>query len=344
MSATEKSHAPSTALDAVGRSVSPRRRLQSRLRGATAFYLVGVIFLMAVVFSVIRPDAFPPFVNARNILTDVSILLVMAVGMTYVMVAGGFDLSIGSVLVFAGVMAARTMEAVGGDTWTTVLAGLAVALVSGLLWGAFNGLVITVLEVPALITTLGTMGAALGIARLITDGNDVRTVPLTMISFSIDQFLGLPWIVWMAAVIALVGAVVLQVTRFGRRTYVVGSNAEAARRGGVAVNSHLVRLYVLNGALAGFAGWLSLVRFSTTTIAGHGTDALQVITGVVLGGTSLFGGIGTVAGTTIGMFVSAVLNNGLIVIDVETFWQEVAIGFILIAAVFIDQRRRRRRT
>jgi len=201
-----------------------------------------------------------------------------------------------------------------------------------------------VFQVPALITTLGSMGAALGIARLITDGNDIRTVPLSMIKFSIDEFLGLPWIVWIAAVVALIGGVVLHVTRFGRRTYVIGSNAEAARRGGVNVNAHLIKLYALSGLLAGFAGFLSLVRFSTTTITGHSTDALQVITGVVLGGTSLFGGIGTVAGTVVGMFVSAVLNNGLIVIDVEPFWQEVAIGFILIVAVYIDQRRRRRRS
>ena len=349
MSTTDKpAPAPETGgaapLDAVGRTVSSRKRMQGRVFGATAFYLLGVIVAMAVVFSVLRPDAFPTFVNARNILTDVSILLVMAVGITYVMVAAGFDLSIGSVLVFAGVMAAKAMEWSGGDGWTTVVLGLVVALLSGALWGVFNGVAITVFEVPALITTLGSMGAALGIARLITDGNDIRTVPMAMISFSIDEFLGLPWIVWIAAATAVVGGVVLQVTLFGRRTYVIGSNAEAARRGGVDVNAHLIKLYGLSGVLAGFAGFLSLVRFSTTTIAGHSTDALQVITGVVLGGTSLFGGIGTVAGTVVGMFVSAVLNNGLIVIDVEPFWQEVAIGFILIVAVYIDQRRRRRRS
>lgn len=346
MSTTDRPTATATepALDAVGRTVSAGRRLRSRLYGATTLYLVAVIFGMAVVFSVIRPDAFPTLINARNVLTDVSILLVMAVGTTYVMVAAGFDLSIGSVLVFAGVVSAKVMAATGSDGSPAVVLGLVVALLSGVLWGVFNGIAITVLKVPALITTLGSMGAALGIARLITDGNDIRTVPMSMISFSIDEFLGLPWIVWIAGVVALVGGVLLHVTRFGRRTYVIGSNDEAARRGGVNVNAHLIKLYALSGLCAGFAGFLSLVRFSTTTMSGHSTDALQVITGVVLGGTSLFGGIGTVAGTVVGMFVSAVLNNGLIVIDVEPFWQEVAIGFILIAAVYIDQRRRRRRS
>ena len=140
MSATEKpartaERQEPVALDAVGRTVSARRRMQSRLFGATAFYLLGVILAMVVVFSIVRPDAFPTFLNARNILTDVSILLVMAVGITYVMVAAGFDLSIGSVLVFAGVMAAKAMAWSGGDGWTTVVIGLVVALISGALWG-----------------------------------------------------------------------------------------------------------------------------------------------------------------------------------------------------------------
>jgi len=132
-------------------------------------------------------------------------------------------------------------------------------------------------------------------------------------------------------------------TRFGRHTYVIGSNPEAGRRAGINVDRHLLALYMMSGTLAGLAGWLSLTRFATTTIAGHASDALQVITGVVLGGTSLFGGIGTIVGTVIGMFIPAVLQNGFIVTNVEPFWQEVAIGFILIAAVYIDQLKRRSR-
>ncbi|MFG1926069.1 ABC transporter permease [Cryptosporangium sp. NPDC048952] len=331
------------SLDAVGEKVSARRRALTKVFSATPFYLGGILLLMAIVFSILRPDAFPTPANFRNILTDVSILLVMAVGMTFVMVAGGFDLSIGSVLVFSGVMAAKTMGAVGGDGWMPVFAGLVVSVVAGTLWGVFNGFCITRLRVPALIATLGTMGAALGIARLITDGNDVRTVPLSLIRFSVDEWLGLPALVWISAAVAVLGGLALAYTRFGRHTYIVGSNAEAARRAGINVDRHLLKLYALSGLLAGAAGMMSLTRFSTTTIAGHTQDALQVITGVVLGGTSLFGGVGTVVGTTVGMFISAVLNNGLIVVDVKPFWQEVAIGFILIVAVFIDQRRRSRR-
>jgi ribose transport system permease protein len=235
------------------------------------------------------------------------------------------------------------MVALGTDNALTVLVGLVVSCLGGLSWGIFNGLCITKLRVPALITTLGSLGAALGIARLITHGNDVRGVPLTLIKITTGGFLGLNWIVWVAAFVTVVGGLVLHFTRFGRWTYIIGSNAEAARRAGIDVDRHLLKLYALSGLLAGLAGMLSLTRFATTTIAGHASDALQVITGVVLGGTSLFGGIGTIVGTVIGMFIPAVLQNGFIVTNVEPFWQEVAIGFILIAAVYIDQLKRRSR-
>jgi ribose transport system permease protein len=241
------------------------------------------------------------------------------------------------------VVGVKAMIALGTDNALTVLVGLAVSCLGGLAWGVFNGLCITRLRVPALITTLGSLGAALGIARLITQGNDVRGVPLSLIKVSEGGLLGLSWIVWVAVVVTLIGGLVLHYTRFGRWTYIIGSNAEAARRAGIDVDRHLLKLYALSGLLAGLAGMLSLTRFATTTIGGHATDALQVITGVVLGGTSLFGGIGTILGTVIGMFIPAVLQNGFIITNVEPFWQQVAIGFILIAAVYLDQLKRRSR-
>ena len=323
---------------------APRGQAAWRRALATSpAYMGAVLVVLILVFSLLRPDAFPNVENGRNILMDASVLMVMAVGMTFVMVAAGFDLSIGSVLVISGVCGVKAMEALGTDNALTVVVGLVASCLTGLAWGVFNGLCITRLRVPALITTLGSLGAALGIARLITNGNDVRGVPLTLIDVSVGGFLGLNWIVWVAVVVTVVGALVLGLTRFGRHTYVIGSNAEAARRSGIDVDRHLIKLYALSGLLAGLAGMLSLTRFATTTIAGHSTDALQVITGVVLGGTSLFGGIGTVIGTVVGMSIPTVLQNGFIVTNVEPFWQEVAIGFILIAAVYIDQLKRRSR-
>jgi len=329
--------APTPPPGAPARQSAFRRLLQT-----SPAYMSGVLLVLILIFSAIDP-AFHSTSNFRNILTDASILLVMAVGMTYVMVAAGFDLSIGSVLVFSGVVGIKAMVALGTDNALTVLVGLVVSCLGGLSWGIFNGLCITKLRVPALITTLGSLGAALGIARLITHGNDVRGVPLSLINVSTGGFLTLNWIIWVALVVTLIGAFVLGTTRFGRHTYVIGSNAEAARRAGINVDRHLLKLYALSGLLAGLAGMLSLTRFATTTISGHSSDALQVITGVVLGGTSLFGGIGTIVGTVVGMFIPTVLQNGFIVTNVEPFWQEVAIGFILIAAVYIDQLKRRSR-
>ena len=314
-----------------------------RAMGQSPVWMGGVLLVLILIFSILESTAFPTVDNFRNVLMDAAVLMVMAVGMTFVMVAGGFDLSIGSVLVFSGVIGVKAMEALGTDNALTVVVGLVASVIAGFAWGLFNGFCITKLRVPALITTLGSLGAALGIARLITHGNDVRGVPLSLINVSTGGFLTLNWIIWVALVVTLIGAFVLGTTRFGRHTYVIGSNAEAARRAGINVDRHLLKLYALSGLLAGLAGMLSLTRFATTTISGHSTDALQVITGVVLGGTSLFGGIGSIIGTVVGMFIPTVLQNGFIVTNVEPFWQEVAIGFILIAAVYIDQLKRRSR-
>jgi ribose transport system permease protein len=207
----------------------------------------------------------------------------------------------------------------------------------------FNGVCIARLKVPALITTLGTMGAALGAAQLLTDGNDITKVPGTLLKVTISRPLGFSWLVGIAAMIALIGGLILAFTRFGRHTYLVGSNEESARRAGINVNLHLIKLYAISGGLAGVAGALSLTRFATTTISGHATDALQVITGVVLGGTSLYGGVGTILGTVVGIFIPAVLQNGFVVTGVQPYWQQVVIGFVLIAAVYLDHLKRRRR-
>ncbi len=318
------------------------RKLKAAASSSPAYMSVVLILLFAF-FSALRPDTFPSAFNIRNIFLDASVLLILSVGMTYVMVAGGFDLSIGSVLVFAGVVSAETMNAIGTDNVFTVLVGLAMALVAGLVWGLFNGYCIARLRVSALITTLGTMGAAQGVAYLITDGSDIRSVPNALIAVGTGSFLTIPWLVIITAVFAVIGGVWLQMTRFGRHTYLVGSNPEAARRAGIDVARHLMMLYALSGLLAGVAAMLSLGRFSTTTLEGHTNDPLEAITAVVLGGTALTGGRGTVIGTVIGVFIPAVLANGFIIMGIQPFWQMVVIGFVVIAAVYADQLKRQSR-
>jgi ribose transport system permease protein len=318
------------------------RKLRGAM-GSSPAYMSLILLLLFAFFAFLRPETFPSAFNVRNILLDASVLLILSVGMTYVMIAGGFDLSIGSVLVFSGVLAAKTMEWLGGSGLGTVAIGLVVALVSGLAWGLFNGFCIARLRVSALITTLGTMGAAQGLAYLLADGSDIRTVPDALIAVGTGSILTIPNLVLITVVIAVIGGVWLHMTRFGRHTYLVGSNAEAARRSGIDVTRQLLLLYALSGLLAGFAAMLSLGRFSTTTLEGHSTDPLEAITAVVLGGTSLTGGRGTVIGTVIGVFIPAVLANGFIIMGVESFWQMVVIGFVVIAAVYADQLKRQSR-
>jgi ribose transport system permease protein len=316
------------------------QRLVTGQSTAIALILVGLI----VVFSFLKPEEFLDVNNARNIATDAAVLLVLAVGLTFVIITAGIDLSVGAVLVFSGVVAAKLMNEMGGDNWGVILAGLGVALASGLGWGLLNGFLVAKAKIPAFIVTLGTLGMALGSALLITGGVDQRDVPFKLIDTvgSGRAFGEIPYLVLIAAAVALVFGVILAVTRFGRYTYAIGSNEEAVRRAGVNVDAHLIKVYAIGGTLAGLAGFMSLARFGTTTIGGHSTDNLDAISAVVIGGTSLFGGIGTIIGTVVGVFIPAVLRNGFVIVGVQPFWQQVAVGAVLIVAVYLDQLRRAR--
>lgn len=331
--------AENTRLASGSRSLSHVRRL---LMSSDTSLIFLVLVLLSVAFAIARPAQFPSILNIRNIATDGATLLVMAVGMTYVLITGGIDLSIGSVLVFSGVIAAQVIVAMGGQEagWISITTGFASGILAGLAWGLINGYLIARLRLPALIVTLGTLGAALGASQLLTNGVDVRGVPLRLTELGIGTIAGVPMLAIQAAIVTLVGGFVLRFTQFGQHTYAVGSNIEAARRAGIDVERHLIKVYAIQGSLAGYAGLMSLARFSTTTIAGHSTDNLNVIASVVLGGTSLFGGSGSVFGTLVGVFIPAVLQNGFIIIGVESFWQSIAVGTVLIAAVYVDQSRR----
>jgi ribose transport system permease protein len=172
---------------------------------------------------------------------------------------------------------------------------------------------------------------------------DERSVPFKLVDTIGTGRVGnqVPYLVIIAFAVAAVFAVLLHATRFGRYTFAIGSNEEAARRAGIRVDRHLIKVYALMGMLSGLAGFLSLARFSTTTIGGHSTDNLQAIAAVVIGGTSLFGGVGTLLGTIFGVFIPAVLQNGFVIVGVQPFWQQVAVGAVLILAVYLDQLRRR---
>jgi ribose transport system permease protein len=315
-----------------------------------------ILLLLVVVFTILSPPGtFLTWDNATSILLDASELLILASGMTFLLIAAGLDLSIGSVVVFCAVVSAKLLSSLAGTTSQAnageyphlalaILAGVAAALVSGTLWGTFNGFVVVRMKVPPFIATLGTMGIALGAAQVISKGINVPGVPLPLQEhFGLGKIFGtIPWPVAVAVVVVAIAWTILARTRFGMRTMAIGANEEAARRAGIRIGRHVMLLYAAMGFLAGLVSIIDVSRFGTASIGGHTQDVLAAIAAVVIGGTSLFGGRGSISGTVIGVFIPAVLINGFVIVGVEPFWQNIAVGLILIGAVYADQLRRRR--
>jgi len=300
-----------------------------------------VLVLLIVFFTIENSSAFFTISNFRNVSLDASATMLLAVGLTFLMISGGIDLSVGSVVVFASVVSAKAMEGLP-DTLGTALLGLLVALAGGFAWGLVNGVLIAKGRLSPLIVTLGTLGAAEGLGNIISGGADLRTIPPSLTTgLGIGRFLGVPYLLYITFGLTLIAGIVLAKTRFGAHTYAIGANEEAARRAGIRVDLHRISLYTMTGLLAGLTAYLLNAYFGTTTITGHSTDNLEAITAVLLGGVSLYGGTGNMIGSVIGVFIPAVLLNGFTIINVSSFWQEVAVGFVLIGAVGLDRIRRR---
>ena len=312
-----------------------------RLANLQSVWILGVLVVIVIAFSVAAGDKFLSTGNFSLISQNIAVWAVLGVGMTFVIITSGIDLSIGSVLVFSSVVAAKLMEGIGGGGLGVAGIGILAALVSGALWGMLNGFLIAKAKIPPLIVTLGSLSVALGLAQVLTGGIDVRSVPESMTDFNTYiKILGIPSLPFVALVTLIIGGIVLHRTKFGRYTYAVGSNELAARRVGINVDRHLILVYGLSGLMAGLGAVLALSQFGTTTIAGQSLTNLNVIAAVVIGGTSIFGGEGSIFGTVVGLFIPAVLQAGFVIVGVESFWQGVAVGSVLVAAVYVDQSRR----
>lgn len=332
----EKKPAPST-IETTARHES----LGERVKAMQSVWILGVLVVITAVFGVLSPTTFLTPGNLTNIAQNVSIWAVLAVGMTFVIITSGIDLSVGSVLVVSSVVSAKVMEAMGDTGWGTALVGLVLAVVVGIFWGALNGFLIARAKVPPLIVTLGTLSVALGAAQILTGGLDIRSAPQVLQdNIGYGRLAGIPAITIIALVVVVIGGIMLHRTKFGLYTYAIGSNEVSARRVGINVDRKLVQIYALSGFLAGIAGILSLAQYGTTTIAGQSLTNLNVIAAVVIGGTSIFGGQGSMFGSMVGLFIPAVLQSGFVIIGVSPYWQTVAVGSILIAAVYVDQQRR----
>lgn len=337
------------------------RRWSRIVLGASNLYILLVLLALIALFSLISPDhSFFGTDNFKNIAWDSAETLLLAIGETFVIITAGIDLSVGTVLMFSGVVAAWTMAQTGGSAHQVANgifphAGLAITLgigagiMMGVLAGALNGALVTRLKLPAFIVTLGIYSVAYGLGELVSASGAAGqgAIPVVPGAFSgsfgsASAFLGLPTLVLAAAAAAIIAHIILTRTIFGRRTYAVGSNLEGSRLAGVPVDRHVFLVYLLCGAMAGLAGIFDLARFSSIDVSGHATDNLNAIAAVVIGGTSLFGGVGSILGTVIGAFIPTTLRYGFTIQGISSFWQDVAVGSIIILAVWIDQIRRSR--
>jgi len=328
-----------------------------RLEELGSLWTFLILLAIVIIFSFITPShSFFSTGNLRDTLLDTSEILIIALGETFVIITAGIDLSVGAVLTVSSVAAALVMVHLSGTAaqeanfqfpreTVGIPIGIAVGLALGTAFGRINGTLIAKLRMPPFIVTLGTTGIAAGGADLLTGGTNVPNVPTDLQTWvgAGNVFGIIPVPVAVTAVAVVVCHIVLSATRFGRHAYAIGSNIEAARLAGIDVEGRLIRVYTIAGFLSALAGIVDLARFDTATIAGHATDNLTAIAAVVIGGTSLFGGVGTITGTVIGTFIPATLQNGFVIMGVQPFWSLVTLGVIIILAVFIDQYRRAQR-
>ena len=280
--------------------------------------------------------------NIRSIAVFATIPLMLALGQTFVIISGGIDLSVGFIMGLASVVLAKAIGWAGvTDAGPGLLLafGLFAGFTVSLLPGTVNGVLIARLGVPPFIGTLGMYGVARGVGFLTADSTTVPVDNSWLFEIGNGRLLGVPVPVIIVVALTLVMHYLLSQTRFGQYTYAIGGNRQAAIRAGIKVRRHVAMIYVLAAGCAGVAGILFAARFSAGAPQGGEPMLLDSIAAVVIGGASLFGGSGTIVGTVIGALIIAVIQYGLVFIDVEPFWQFVAVGAVIIASVLIDQSR-----
>lgn len=284
---------------------------------------------------------FNPY-NLQSIAIFAVVPLLLATGQTFVIISGGIDLSLGFIMGLAAVVAAHVINWAGTfmSLPMAVLTGMLVAVGVAAIPGLVNGYLVSRLRVPPFIGTLGMFGVARGVAFLLANGTTVPVRNSFLSTIGNGKFLNVPYIVIIAAVFVLLMHYLLSQTRFGQHNYAIGANEQAARRAGIDVKNHLMKLYILSAICAGLAGFLYAARFSAGAAQAGEPLLLDSVAAVVIGGASLFGGSGTILGTLAGAFVIAVIQYGLVFMNVKPFWQFISVGVVIIISVLIDQAQR----
>ncbi len=298
------------------------------------FSLLGILLAIVVVMSFVS-DRFLTPINITNVLTQASIFMIMAVGMTLVMTTSGIDIAVGSTLGLSVSILGYASIVYGFPVWATILVGLAI----GALGGAFNGLVIVKFKVAPIIVTLGTWTLFRGLAYVFTGGHLVFGFPRSFRWIAEGRILGLPFPVILAGAVFLGGYYLLHMTRFGSHLTAIGGNEDAAILAGINVRRTKFLVYVISGLLAGLAAVVTASRLDTADPnAGVGWE-LTVIAATVLGGTSLFGGRGLMVGTLLGVILLQLLSNAMVMAGIGFYWQRVLFGLIFVLVVAIRTRR-----
>jgi ribose transport system permease protein len=301
--------------------------------------LVLLIAALILLMAILEPDTFPRPSNAAVILLDTAQTGILACGMMVLMISGMFDLSIGGILAFSGIVAGLAAKQYGLPPIGAFLAGC----LWGVILGAINGLLVTRFKINALIATLATLSIYRGGLQLVS-GSGVTNIGNGFTAFGQTQILGIYSPFWFMAVIVILFAFLVGRTRYFRQAYYIGGNPRAAKLSGINVDRTVFIFFVIMGLLSGLAGALLASRLNTAVVlAGQGVE-LKVITAVVLGGASLSGGTGTIVGGFLGVLFMALLQNAMIIAGINPFWQLIVVGAVLLLSVGLDQFARRTRT
>jgi ribose transport system permease protein len=297
-----------------------------------------IIFL--IFFAVMSVAAAPYFSrvnNILNVLSQVAVTAIIAIGQTYVIITGGIDLSVGSTLALSGMLGGMTLFYT-----QNIIAAVSAALISSTLVGLFNGLLVGVTKIPAFIVTLGTMGIASSLTYVISDGNSYARFPKEYEILGNDAIMGIPYYLILVIALFVLGSFLLMKSKLGRITYAIGSNEEAVRLSGINVKFYTVVPYVLTGFLTGVAAIVNSSRLMAVDPTMGKDLQMDTLAAVVIGGTSLAGGRGSLFGTIIGVLLIGFLRNSLNLLGVNPFWQGTAVGGVIIVAVLAERLRQGR--
>lgn len=308
-----------------------------RVVGAREAILAAVVILLVIYLSL----ASPYFLTVGNLTVvgrQIALALIISVGMTFVILIGGIDLSVGSTVALVSVLTGEFMVTIGLPPALAVV----LALAGGALVGLVNGVINAYVGIPSFVVTLGMLAVARGLSLGITGGSTISGFPQGFLYLGQGAFLGVPIPVWVALIIAVAAHVVLTRTTFGRHIYFVGSNEEAAKLSGIRVRRVKIAVFVISASLAAVSGMLETARLSVGQPAAGTGYELLAIGAAVIGGASLFGGVGGILGTALGTSLLLLIQNALILLGISAYWQQVFSGVIIVAAVALNMLRRKR--